>query len=319
MARKDALRQLVQKQKARVRNQLDRRDVVHQDTDTNFILITLDSCRYDAFCDANTPNLDAFGPWLPAQSPASYTYAAHQSFFVGIIPCVSEPVPYYNRFTRQLIGLVTVGEHPGKKSTYYIVMSDDNIVDGLARAGFQTVGTGAMNWFRQSSLISAFDKFQMHIDAEDQIAFVLKEIDPARPFFAFMNFGETHDPFHYRGKEDPCPVRVQARLMTWPPAQTGPVGRDHVAYKHQIESIEFLDRQLGHLLAKLPSNTIAVVCGDHGECLGEDGYWGHGINHPRVFEVPLGIFRLDGEPIEADSEIPTRLAASPSNDAINQD
>jgi membrane-anchored protein YejM (alkaline phosphatase superfamily) len=270
----------------------------HQGKDVNFMLITLDSCRYDTYCDAKTPVLAAFGPWLLAQSPATYTYAAHQSFFVGVLPNVSEPVPYYNRFTRQLIGLLEVGETPVKKSTYFTVASDRDAVDGFRRIGFQTIGTGAMNWFRQASLTASFERFKMLTDAESQIDYYLRELDPDSPFFGFINFGETHDPYDFRGKTEPCPVRVQARRMSWPPVESGPVGRDHDAYWHQVQAIEFLDGQLARLFESLPQNTIVVVCGDHGECLGEDGYWGHGIGHPKVFEVPLGIFRLDGQPIE---------------------
>ena len=54
-----------------------------------------------------------------------------------------------------------------------------------------------------------------------------------------------------------------------------------------------------------------MACGDHGECFGEDGYWGHGINHPKVFEVPLGIFRLDHRPIEAAGDPQAGLSQSP--------
>ena len=33
-----------------------------------------------------------------------------------------------------------------------------------------------------------------------------------------------------------------------------------------------------------------VMCGDHGDCLGENGLWGHGFYHPKVMEVPMAIF-----------------------------
>jgi membrane-anchored protein YejM (alkaline phosphatase superfamily) len=295
---KQTLKKVLAKHAPPLRDKLERQYARDQTADINFILITFDSCRYDAYCDAKTPILDSFGSTLPAQSPATYTYAAHQSFFVGILPNGSDPLPYYNRFTRQLIGLIEVGETPTKKSTYFTVASDKDAIDGFRKAGFQTVGTGAMNWFRQTSLISSFEQFAMLKDAEKQVDYILEKLDRSRPFFAFMNFGETHDPFDYRGKSVPCPVRVQARLMSWPPSESGPVGRDHEAYWHQVESIEFLDRQLGRLFTALPANTVAILCGDHGECFGEDGYWGHGVNHPKVFEVPLSIFRLDRQPIE---------------------
>jgi arylsulfatase A-like enzyme len=82
--------------------------------------------------------------------------------------------------------------------------------------------------------------------------------------------------------------------MEWPPVEKGETGRDSEAYWHQVEAVEFLDSRLPRLFDGLPGNTIVVVCGDHGEAMGEDGFWGHAVNHPKVQEVPIAIFRLDG-------------------------
>jgi membrane-anchored protein YejM (alkaline phosphatase superfamily) len=155
-----------------------------------------------------------------------------------------------------------------------------------------------MNWFQQDALTRWFEKFTFtDTDAETQIDFLLEELDVASPFFGFINLGETHDPFYYKGKEKPCPFPVQARLMEWPPREEGKVGRDSEPYWHQVEALEFLDGKLARLFEALPGETVVIVCGDHGEAFGEDGYWGHAINHPKVHEVPLAIFRLDGAPL----------------------
>ena len=138
-----------------------------------------------------------------------------------------------------------MGEQPVKKLTYFTVISHRDAVDGLRRAGFQAVGTGAMNWFRQSSLTASFGHFKLLTDADRQIDYHLRQLDLTRPFFAFLNLGETHDPFDYRGKTKPCPVRVQARRMSWPPIEAGPVGREHDAYWHQVEAMEYLDGEIG--------------------------------------------------------------------------
>jgi glucan phosphoethanolaminetransferase (alkaline phosphatase superfamily) len=41
-----------------------------------------------------------------------------------------------------------------------------------------------------------------------------------------------------------------------------------------------------------------VVTADHGECLGEQGLYGHAFHHEKVMEVPLLIFRLNAPPHE---------------------
>jgi hypothetical protein len=267
--------------------------------DLNFLLLTYDSCRYDVLVDAETPVLDSYCSIQPAQAPACFTYASHQAFFVGILPLTTADDAYYNRFTKQLLGLREVGEGRVVKESHTQVVSEWNLVAGLRDAGFQTVGAGAMNWFRQRSLTTGFDQFRFTgRDADAQVEFVRDALDVSGRFFGFVNFGETHAPFTFRGQPEPCPVDVRARRMRWPPRQEGePTGRDCAAYDYQRAAAEFLDSRLPALFDGLPGNTVVILTADHGECFGEDGYWGHGVNHLKVFEVPLSIFRLDREAI----------------------
>jgi len=262
------------------------------------LLLTYDSCRYDVMVEARTPVLDSYSGIFRAEAPATFTFASHQAFFVGILPNAVDDVPYYNRFCKQLVGLSEVGELQVAKDSLKKVTSSWNLVQGLRSEGVQTVGAGAMNWFRQESLTSGFEHFSFTgRAAERQIDHLLTKIDPERPFFGFINFGETHAPFVCEGKDEPCPVDVRARRMSWPPVESGPVGRDNEAFHHQVACAEFLDGRLPRLFEALPGDTIVVLTADHGECFGEDGYWGHGVNHPKVFEVPLAIFRLDRQPL----------------------
>lgn len=267
-------------------------------TTPNFVLLTFDSCRFDVLREADTPVIDSFAEIIAAQTPANFTLAAHQAFFAGLLPNAIDDIPYYNRFRKQLLGIAEVGETNVVKEALVRVVSDGNLVTGLQDQGYQTVGAGAMNWFRQSTLREGFAKFlYTGTDAEAQIAFVLASLDMRRPFFAFINFGETHAPYTFRGKADECPIDVRARRMRWPPIEEGPVGRENEAFGHQMRAAEYLDRMLPRLLSALPGHTIVVLCADHGDCFGEDGYWGHGVNHAKVLEVPLSIFSLDGSAI----------------------
>ena len=63
----------------------------------SILFVTLDSCRYDAFVEAKTPNLSAIGPLVRAQAPSHFTYASHAAFFMGFTP--GDPLrrePYVN-------------------------------------------------------------------------------------------------------------------------------------------------------------------------------------------------------------------------------
>jgi hypothetical protein len=260
----------------------------------NFLLLTYDSCRYDVLAAARTPVLDAYARIHLAQAPANFTYASHQAFFVGLLPNITQDVPYYNRFSEQLLGLQEVGEGQVTKHARHKVQSSWNLIEGLRRDGYQTVGAGAMNWFRQESLTAGFEQFRFTgRDADQQVEYLRAKIDPSRPFFGFINFGETHAPYVFKGCEGRCPDDVRARRMTWPPMEQGPTGRATAAFRFQMAAAEFLDARLPGLFDGLPGETIVVLTADHGDCFGEDGYWGHGVNHPKVLEVPLAIFRLD--------------------------
>jgi arylsulfatase A-like enzyme len=37
-------------------------------------------------------------------------------------------------------------------------------------------------------------------------------------------------------------------------------------------------------------DVTVVMCGDHGDCFGEEGLYGHGFYHPKVMQVPMAIF-----------------------------
>jgi hypothetical protein len=65
-------------------------------------------------------------------------------------------------------------------------------------------------------------------------------------------------------------------------------------HQRKIACVEYLDRKMGDLLGglgELGVDVTVVVCGDHGDCLGEDGLYGHGFYHPKVMEVPMLLFR----------------------------
>ena len=95
-----------------------------------------------------------------------------------------------------------------------------------------------------------------------------------RPFFAFLNYFDAHQPYRSpRSLRD----RYQGRGV-----------RDRYD-----ASITYLDVELERLLTELESrgllaNTIVVVTSDHGDEFGEHGFEGHGESmHAQVLNVPL--------------------------------
>jgi arylsulfatase A-like enzyme len=62
-------------------------------------------------------------------------------------------------------------------------------------------------------------------------------------------------------------------------------------------ALEYVDRQLGNLFAGLRRRGpwLCVICSDHGTAYGEDGYFGHRLAHPVVWDVPYTEFVLGGD------------------------
>lgn len=104
-----------------------------------------------------------------------------------------------------------------------------------------------------------------------------------RPFFAFLNFFDAHEPY-----DAPGPWRSN-------PA-SGPTSEDYYD-----GAIARLDAQIGILLDSLRSrgvldNTILVVTADHGEQFGEHGLESHGNSlYTQVVHVPLVVLLPNAE------------------------
>ncbi len=265
----------------------------------NILMLVYDSCRYDSAIQANTPVLERYAKIHKAYTPATYTYPAHHSFFCGIFPYVPEPLPYYNRFIEQLVALEGAGDGIKKKHSFIIDRKEHNIIAGLAHAGYYTVGSAGANWFAKDSLKVGFQDFYFKHQARatDQIQLILdalKRNAQQKSFFAFINFMETHEPYMHYGEKE---YRMTARRQMKGPPKADPAESDYARKLHdaQIKGVEHLDACLPTLLDAIPQNTIVMVFADHGEAFGEDGYWGHGVYHEKVMEVPLSIFKLKGD------------------------
>ncbi|MET9734964.1 sulfatase-like hydrolase/transferase [Streptomyces sp. NPDC006458] len=56
----------------------------------------------------------------------------------------------------------------------------------------------------------------------------------------------------------------------------------------QAAALAYADEHLGRLLDGLAllGRWLVIMCADHGDAYGDDGYRGRGIAHPTVFNVP---------------------------------
>lgn len=155
-----------------------------------------------------------------------------------------------------------------------------------------------MSWFsRDNHLHQDWQAWKWTgIDARQQVDWIKHELQshPEQPFFAFINFGETHFPYRFDGQaglENKAARRSLRERMAATAEQKHDF--DEMMWRLQVACVEFLDERMGELLAffgETGRNVTVVMCSDHGECFGEQGLYGHGFYHPKVMEVPMAIF-----------------------------
>jgi predicted AlkP superfamily pyrophosphatase or phosphodiesterase len=250
------------------------------------LLITLDSLRYDvaraAHASGDTPCLASRLPasgWQARHAPGTFTYPAHHAIFAGFLPKPARPgTPESRLFECR----PPEGKHV-RPTTY--VIDGDNLITGLAEAGYHTVCIGGVDYFAgQTPLGQVFPRMfaESHwatsfSSAEpestrhqiDQALTVLKD-NADRRLMMFLNISATHVPHHH--------------YLPEPDATDG--------WRSQYAALAYADGQIGRLLDALPEagSWLVVICADHGDAFGDDGYEGHVNAHPSVMTVPYTQF-----------------------------
>jgi arylsulfatase A-like enzyme len=138
-----------------------------------------------------------------------------------------------------------------------------------------------------------------------------------RPFFAFLNYMDAHDPYIAAPPFDtmfgpvlPYPDLDRGRDATPDVVAAWTDGYDR--------AIAYIDHELGLLFDEIDrrgtlDNTIVVVTSDHGEHLGEHGFMRHGNTlHRPVLHVPLIVRYPDAAPTGRRIEEPVALRDVPS-------
>jgi hypothetical protein len=275
----------------------------------NILFVTLDCCRYDTAIHARLPSLQRLGPIRLARTHGTYTLPAHMSFFMGYLPSVIEPpfAELYSGEVRQLWRLDSGRRR--RPGTVAVPLGGDNVLDGYRAMGFRTIGAGGVRWFRHPALTRPFDEFYFYgeTDAESVFAerksneFALNHIDDLlqrigrHRYFLFVNCAETHCPYDfgdgYMSEEVGRTIRDAQSLWGFKTREAAarPVApaRLRSLQLAQAWALEAVEPKLESLIARLAKPLLVVVCGDHGECFGEDGQWGHGYPHAAVMDVPL--------------------------------
>jgi arylsulfatase A-like enzyme len=129
-----------------------------------------------------------------------------------------------------------------------------------------------------------------------------------RPFFAYLNYNDAHSPYEISDRSTPAfGLRATSyvdrlTMKSWETLDKAQLSIGHVQMATDIydDSISYLDRRLGVLLAELEKrgvldNTLLILAADHGEHLGDHLLFLHGCSlYRQLVHVPLVVVPPSG-------------------------
>lgn len=303
----------------------------------NIVLIVFDALRVDrlgcyGYDEPTSPHIDAFASdavlFEKAVSSGAWTVPSHASLFTGLAPR-----QHGARFGLDRLwlddGFLTLAEILRDSGYETMALSNNPIVSPLTNLtqGFDrvaiprdmmaSVGLPMLPFYvralgRIGPVASVLGRWFIEDPggrATNHIASQwIAQRDRSRPFFLFINYMETHDPYQppqaYRRDfvSDTDISRsywsgLNDDTLRWPYALAGV---DHFS-KRDLDIFSALydarvreaDDRLAELVSELAGhvdldNTIFVLTSDHGENLGEHGLIGHQFSiHNTVIMMPL--------------------------------
>lgn len=255
----------------------------------DILFITLDTLRYDVaqrlFQAGELPVLGRHlppGGWERRHSPGSFTYAAHHAFFAGFLPTPEQPGPYARLFATAFRGSQTT-------SPRTCVFEQESIPAGLAALGYRTICIGGVGFFNNETALgrvfpAMFDESHWRAalgvgnrhSTERQVELARTRLDCAgtQRVFMFINVAAIHAP-----------------NRAYLPGCTRDTIDSHAA------ALRYVDGALAPLFDAFAVRgpAFAIVCSDHGDAYGEDGYHGHLLAHETVWNVPYAHFFIEPE------------------------
>ncbi len=267
----------------------------------NLVYIIMDSCRFDSYARAKTPNMDRLGTGEARWSYASWTAPSHHSIFLGQVAHKAPTRILASEVYKQEYAL-WVDRLDIPDLSFKSFVPELSLAKMLQGQGYRTVGRVSMPVLNPfTGFGTHFDDYQLMKDHNDFAGMVdLLEFSAEQPSYYFFNLGETHYPYMLKDEALPRISGVHgvvkgmddaiARTSDRPDSEPEFFSPEDMVMLHenQVKCVEYVDGLLGELLAKCPRNTHIIVAADHGECFGEGDFFGHGpVMHEKVFEVPF--------------------------------
>lgn len=276
------------------------------DEANNYIIVILDSCRYDSFMKAKPKLISKLGEVEKRYSYATWTAPSHYNLLMGLLPHSSPPHVYASEYYKE--DFLRYSERLGFEGMEFSKMVPRLFLPSYLRntIGYRTNALVSMPVLNpQTPINQDFDQFKL-MESHNDMRAMFKDMRfyVDRPSFFLLNVGETHYPY----------ARPDEDTSNWPRihgvngvfknldknlrdgqlvhASAAPQFFDDAKMKElkarQVDTVQYVDSLFEELYDLVPENTYITVTADHGELFGERGYFGHGpIMHNKVMEVPF--------------------------------
>lgn len=272
----------------------------------NYIMIILDSCRFDSFVAANPRRIQCLGPLERRWSYASWTAPSHYNLLMGLLPHLSPEHVYASEYYKR--DFIRYNERLGCEGIEFKKLIPALYLPTFLKhkMGYRTHAMVSLPVLNPATVLNRdFDSYTLMPKHNDMAAMLDRMVfDDERPSFYLLNVGETHYPFALPD-EDPAEwprisgvhgvfKHLDEQVVGGKLVEDGAEPRFFDQEKldllraRQINTVRYLDGVCERLFDLVPPNTYITVTADHGELFGEGGYFGHGpINHDKVYEVPF--------------------------------
>ena len=268
----------------------------------NYVLVILDSCRYDCFHEAAPRTIAKLGEVEKRWSYASWTAPSHYNLLMGLLPHQSPQNVFASEYYKK--DFLKFNERLGQTNIEFKSFVPKLYFPAFLqqKLDYRTHAMVSLPVLNPRTILNQnFDTFRLMDKHNDMRAMLAEMTFPEdRPSFYILNVGETHYPY---------------ALPDEPPSEWPRISGVHGVFKHlddhivggkvveskekffdhkkmaelrdrQVKAVSYLDRVVEELFDLVPENTYITITSDHGELFGEEGYFGHGpINHEKVFEV----------------------------------
>jgi len=265
----------------------------------HLVYVIMDSCRFDSYQAASTPNLDQLGRAECRYSYASWTSPSHYTMLMGLIPHLNPRGVFASEVYKQEFSKWTKRLDSPDLSfkTFIPQMSLPKVLQDLGYETIARVSMPVLNSF--TSISQHFDDYKLMSNHNDFASMVDEiEFPEDEPRFYFLNLGETHYPYMLQRDDLPHISGVHGvfkEMDEYLLANASTSGSSFFdieemqrLHQQQIVCVEYVDKLIEKLFEKCPPNTHIIVTADHGELFGEDGFFGHGpVMHEKCFEIPF--------------------------------